>query len=449
MSSSHAPAARPATSRRPPASTSSACRGRARRSRPRAPAPPAAGPRRASSRATIAATIQPATTPSADERDEHREHEHLVGDRIEQRAEGRRVVRGGARAARRPVGRHRDREDGRRPVVRGPGSPRSKSSDDDRHRQRRARASAGPAGPRSGRIRGAWRPFAKVLVANRGEIAIRVFRTLRELGIGCVAVYSEADRGRAHVRVADEAYLGRPGAGLRELPARRRDRRDRARRGRRGASIPATASWPRMPPSRARVEDAGLVWIGPPPEAIEADGLQDRARASACAPPACRSSRAPTSRSDRAEAVVALGEEIGCPLAHQGVRGWRRQGHQGRRRARRGGARLRVRDAGEGETYFSDADRLRRALPRRPAPRRGAGARRRARQRHPPRRARLHDPAPPPEARRGDALAGRRRRAARAHRPDRGRRRPRRRLPLGRARSRGCSRATASTSSWR
>ena len=108
------------------------------------------------------------------------------------------------------------------------------------------------------------------------------------------------------------------------------------------------------------------------------------------------------------------------------------------RLGRRGRARVRV-GAARGRGVLRRRGGLRRALPRGSAARRGAGARRRARQRHPPRRARLHDPAAPPEARRGDAVAGGRRRAARADRRDRRRRRARGRLSLAPGRSRACS----------
>ena len=131
-----------------------------------------------------------------------------------------------------------------------------------------------------------------------------------------------------------------------------------------------------------------------------------------------------------ADEVVALGEEIGYPLLIKAAAGG-------------GGKGMKiVYSADEAAQAFESAPRegllvlrrrvgVRREVPRGSAPRRGAGARRRARQRHPPRRARLHDPAPPPEARRGDAVARRRPRAARPDRADRRRCGARGRLPLG------------------
>jgi acetyl-CoA/propionyl-CoA carboxylase biotin carboxyl carrier protein len=194
--------------------------------------------------------------------------------------------------------------------------------------------------------------FTKILVANRGEIAVRVFRTLRELGIETVAVYSEVDRDRLHVALADEAYLIGPGPSAESYL-----------RGERIVDVALGSGAEAVHPGYGflaenvgfarRVEEAGLVWIGPPPEAIEAMGskIAARERMRAAGVPVVPGTTAPVAS---AGDVRAVAEEVGFPIVVKASAGG---GGKGMRVARSADEVERAFEGAqrEGEAYFADS----------------------------------------------------------------------------------------------
>lgn len=120
--------------------------------------------------------------------------------------------------------------------------------------------------------------FKKVLIANRGEIAVRIIRACRELGIETVAVFSEADRSALHVRYADEAYLLGP-APSRESYLRADKILDIAKKSGADAIHPGYGFLAEREDFAAKCHDLGITFIGPKPSSIAAMGDKAEARA--------------------------------------------------------------------------------------------------------------------------------------------------------------------------
>ena len=155
--------------------------------------------------------------------------------------------------------------------------------------------------------------FSKVLVANRGEIAVRVMRACEELGVRTVAVYSEADKHGGHVRHADEAYnIG---------PARAADSYldheavlDAAEKAGADAIHPGYGFLAENAEFAAKVEDSPFTWIGPSAEAMESLGEKTKARAlmQDADVPVVPGTTEPVESVDE---ITAIAEEYGYPVA--------------------------------------------------------------------------------------------------------------------------------------
>jgi len=155
--------------------------------------------------------------------------------------------------------------------------------------------------------------FKRLLVANRGEIAVRVMRTAKEMGITTIAVYSDADRDAMHVRYADESY-NLPGSSVRESYLNTERILEVIERSGAEAVHPGYGFFSENTDFARAIEQTGVAFVGPPPEAIEVMGDKISSRIAATAA-GVAGVPGTTEVLQGADEIVAFGNQHGWPVA--------------------------------------------------------------------------------------------------------------------------------------